>query len=140
MTTIYVHVRHWLFWYGDYGFCRKSCNDEISLYSGEDREQSDFLGYFELTTAPCLRYLVNHDLDPVDDKEYREEIQAFLHDETKEMMYSYLYPRDEEDTAYQVKHHAPLNEKGHKPVRGLGSGRTYENRKGSCRRISADGC
>lgn len=116
MTTIYVRVRHWLFWYGVHGFCAKSCNDEITVYADKDGERHHLLGYFELTTARCLRNLLEHDLDPVDDQAYREEIEAFLQDESMDIAYRYLYPRDEEDASYQVKHRAPLNENGHKPT------------------------
>lgn len=110
---MYVHVRHWQFWYGVYGFCGKSCNDEVTLYSDEAR--SSFLGYFELSTQRCLEYSLKYDLDPADDREFCNEIEEFLHGE-KTVAYSYIYPRDERDLSRQVPHFAPANDKGHKPV------------------------
>ncbi|WP_152570761.1 hypothetical protein [Paenibacillus tyrfis] len=113
MNTIYVHVRHWLFWYGVYGLCNKSCNDEISLYS--DKERNNFLGYFDLMTEPCLLYSLNNELDKIEDKEFYDEIEEFLKG-SKKISYSYIYPRDKADLTHQVGHFAPINAKGHKPV------------------------
>ena len=67
-TTVYVNVRHWLFWYGVYGFCNKSANDEITIYA--DEAKSIRLGYFDLMTEPCLAYTLKHELDRVDDEEF----------------------------------------------------------------------
>ncbi|AIQ60617.1 hypothetical protein PBOR_29495 [Paenibacillus borealis] len=113
ISTVYVKVRHWLFWYGVYGFCPTSCNDEITLYS--DKELRNFLGYFELTTETSLRYLLDHELDKTEDKNYCEEIENFLNSQ-KVIHYSYIYPRNVEDVSDQVSHFAPINENGHKPV------------------------
>lgn len=113
LTTVYVNVRHWLFWYGVYGFCNKSANDEITIYA--DKEKSKRLGYFDLMTEPCLTYTLKHDLDRVDDAEFCEEIEAFLHGE-QDVVYSYIYPRNEEELLRQVGHSAPVNDKGHRPV------------------------
>jgi hypothetical protein len=113
LDTVYVHIRHWAFWYGIYGFCDKSCNDEVTIYS--DRDRTNFLGYFEITTINCLKYLLNNELDKEDDAEYWNEIEDFLESE-KDIDYSYIYPRDFEDITDQVKHFAPTNEKGEKPV------------------------
>lgn len=113
METVYVHVRHFLFWYGVYGFCEKSCNDEISLYA--DKERTIMRGYFDISTEPCLRHMLEHELDREDNREFYEEIESFLQG-SSEVSYSYIYPRDKEDLAYQVKHDAPVNEHGHKPV------------------------
>lgn len=113
MNTIYVHVRHWLFWYGVYGFSDKSCNDEITLYT--DKGKNNFLGYFELLTESCLKKLVDNDLDKIEDKEMCDEIEGFLEGK-KDIYYSYIYPRDKEDILDQVDHVAPTNEKGHKPI------------------------
>lgn len=112
-NTIYVHVRHWLFWYGVYGFCDKSCNDEIALYL--DKEKNNFLGGFDLLTQPCLINLLNNELDKAEDKEFCDEIEEFIKG-NKDIVYSYIYPRDEEDILYQVDHFAPMNDKGHKPT------------------------
>ncbi|RAV21204.1 hypothetical protein [Paenibacillus contaminans] len=111
--TVYVHVRHWLFWYGVYGFCDKSCNDEITLYS--DKERINFLGYFDLLTQPCLIYSLNNELDKIEDNEFCNEIEEFIRG-NKDIVYSYIYPRNEEDISHQVVHFAPLNDKGHKPT------------------------
>ncbi|MBH5319501.1 hypothetical protein I6N90_17025 [Paenibacillus sp. GSMTC-2017] len=114
MDTIYVHVRHWLFWYGVYGFTDKSCNDEITLYS--DKEKNNFVAYFELSTKLSLINLLKYDLDIIgDEQEYINEIENFLNSK-KEFDFSYIYPRDEEDLSDQVEHFAPTNEKGHKPT------------------------
>ncbi|PWW04897.1 hypothetical protein DFQ01_106182 [Paenibacillus cellulosilyticus] len=116
VDTLYIHVRHWLFWYGVYGFTNKSCNDEITLFS--DKEQNNRLAYFDLLTLPCLIDHLNSELDETDgssDNAYMEKIQSFI-DGDKEIGYSYIYPRDEEDESYQVNHSAPLNEKGLKPT------------------------
>lgn len=114
MSTIYVHVRHWLFWYGVYGFCGKSNNDEITLF--RDKNKNDFLGYFDLSTERCLLEVQN-ELDQLDEanKEWYDEINQFIQGD-QVIDYSYIYPRDVEDLAYQVDHSAPTNEKGHKPV------------------------
>jgi len=111
--TVFIDVRHSLFWYGVYGFCDKSCNDEITLYA--DEEKNTFLGYFDLLTQPCLEYLLNNELDQDTEKEYCSEIEAFING-SKDVDYSYIYPRDEEDLADQVDHYAPMNDKGHKPI------------------------
>ncbi|MFF2155190.1 hypothetical protein ACFVVQ_07750 [Paenibacillus chitinolyticus] len=113
MKTVFVHVRHWLFWYGVYGFCDKSCNDEITLY--KDEEKDNFLGYFDLLTQPCLISLLNHDLDKIEDKEFCTEIEEFINGNL-DVGYSYIFPRDEEDISHQVTHFAPMNNNGHKPT------------------------
>lgn len=109
MKTIYVHVRHSLFWYGVYGFCDKSRNDEITLYS--DKEKHTFLGYFDLNTQASLTYVLNHELDRNENKEFCDEIEEFLNSDL-DVGYSYIYPRDEEDLSDQVPHLAPINSKG----------------------------
>lgn len=112
-TTVYVNVRHWLFWYGVYGFCNKSANDEITIYA--DEAKSIRLGYFELMTEPCLSYTLKHERDWVDDEEYYEEVEDFLQGE-ENVAYSYSYPYYEGDFSRQVRHFAPVNDKGYKPV------------------------
>lgn len=114
IQTIYVRVRHWLFWYGVYGFCSKSRNDEITLYS--DQDQINFLGYFELTTVKGLVNLLKYDMDIMgDDKEYCAEIERFINSD-EDIYYNYRYPRDLEDVYSQVPHFAPTNKDGYKPV------------------------
>lgn len=114
IQTIYVRVRYWLFWYGAYGFCSKSCNDEITLYS--DQDQKKFLGYFELTTVTALINLLKYDMDIIgDDKEYCDEIESFINGD-EDIHYHYIYPRDLEDISRQVPHSAPTNIDGYKPV------------------------
>ncbi|RJE87466.1 hypothetical protein D3P07_14110 [Paenibacillus sp. 1011MAR3C5] len=113
MKTVYVNVRHFLFWYGVYGFCEKSCNDEISLYA--DKERNLMLGYFDISTEPCLRHMLEHELDREEDRELFEEIETFLQG-SSEVAYSFIYPRDKGDLANQVEHDAPVNEHGHRPV------------------------
>lgn len=114
IQTIYVQVRHSLFWYGVYGLCSKSRNDEITLYSDQDQENS--LGYFELTTVTGLTNLLKYDMDIIgDDKEYCDEINRFIHGDD-DIYYCYTYPRDVEDVSYQVTHAAPTNIEGYKPV------------------------
>lgn len=105
-----MQVRHSLFWYGVYGFCEKSGNDEVVIYS--DLERNNQLAYFEITAKDVLEHLVTvEDIDIT----VREEIKQFL-DSSDDVYYSYIYPRDEEDFLYQVKHQAPLNDKGQKPI------------------------
>ncbi len=116
IQTIYVKVRHWLFWYGVYGFCNKSCNDEITLYS--DIGQKKFLGYFELTTKQSLEYLLKNDMDIIgDEKDYCDEIEEFINGK-QDIHYFYIYPRDSEEDSLsrQVSHFAPTNRDGYKPV------------------------
>lgn len=114
IQTIYVRVRHWLFWYGTYGFCSKSRNDEITLYS--DQDQKKFLGYFELTTVTGLMNLIKYDMDIIgDDKEYCDQIESFINGD-EDIHYHYIYPRDLEDISHQVPHSAPTNIAGYKPV------------------------
>ncbi|WP_238650318.1 hypothetical protein [Paenibacillus piscarius] len=114
IQTIYVKVRHWLFWYGVYGLFSKSRNDEITLYS--DENQANFLGYFEITTVASLVNLLKYDMDIIgDDKEYCDEIESFIHGD-EDIHYSYIYPRGIEDVDDQVPHSAPLNIDGYKPV------------------------
>ncbi len=108
-----MNVRHWLFWYGVYGFCNKSANDEITIYA--DKEKCKRLGYFDLMTEPCLSYILKHELDRVDDEEFCEEIEAFLQGE-EDVYYSYSYPPNEKELSRQVGHSAPVNDKGYKPV------------------------
>ncbi|WP_028594807.1 hypothetical protein [Paenibacillus assamensis] len=113
-NTIYVNVRHWLFWYGVYGFCEKSCNDEIVLYL--DEEKTNFLGHFDLLTQPCLLNLLNNEIDKNNvDKDFCDGINSFIRG-SKDVDYSYIYPRNEEEIVYQVNHAAPINDKGHKPT------------------------
>lgn len=45
----------------------------------------------------------------------QDEIEEFIRG-NKDIVYSYIYPRDKEDLAYQVDHYAPINDKGHKPT------------------------
>ncbi|MFP4977506.1 hypothetical protein ACE6ED_19025 [Paenibacillus sp. CN-4] len=113
MKTVFVHVRHWLFWYGVYGLCDKSCNDEITIYA--DEEKKKFLGYFELSTQPCLINLLNNELDKSEDKEFCDEIEEFINGQL-DVGYSFIYPRNEEDISHQVAHSAPMNKNGHKPI------------------------
>jgi hypothetical protein len=98
-----------------YGLCDKSRNDEITLYS--DQERNDLLAHFDLLTLPYLIDHLNNELDDTDgmeNKEYIEEIRFISGNQ--DIGYSYLYPRDQEDESYQVSHAGPLNEKGHKPT------------------------
>lgn len=114
ISTVYIHIRHSLFWYGHYGFCENSCNDEITVY--RDKDKKEFLGYFEVITHCSLEYLINNEEDlEVDYPEFYKEIEEFLNSDNK-VYYSYIYPRDKEDIDYQVRHSAPVNDKGHKPV------------------------
>ncbi|MBD3919456.1 hypothetical protein H8B09_11890 [Paenibacillus sp. PR3] len=116
INTIYVHIRHWAFWWGVHGFTNKSCNDEITLYS--DQEKTNRVAYFDLWTLPCLIHHLNEELsdnESYEDNKYLEDIQAFIHGD-KKMDYSYLYPKDDGDAEYQVKHSGPMNEQGHKPT------------------------
>ncbi|WP_405082879.1 hypothetical protein ACI48J_11765 [Paenibacillus chitinolyticus] len=113
MKTVFVHVRHWLFWYGVYGFCDKSCSDEITLYT--DEKKINFLGYFDLLTQPCLINLLNNELDKIEDKEFCSEIEEFINGNL-DVGYSYIYPKDEEDISHQVTHSVPMNNNGHKPT------------------------
>lgn len=108
-----MNVRHWPFWYGVYGFCNKSANDEITIYA--DKEKSKRLGYFDLMTEPCLNVTLKHERDWVDDEEFYVEVEAFLQGD-QGVAYSYIYPRNEEDLLSQVGHSAPVNDKGHKPI------------------------
>lgn len=110
---MYVHIRHWLFWYGNYGFCDKSCEDEVTIYL--DKDKATYLGCFEITTRASLQYHLNNEIDKLDETEFYNEIESFLENE-REIYYSYIYPRDDEDIQYQVKHFAPTNGKGHKPI------------------------
>ncbi|MFD2115186.1 hypothetical protein ACFSTH_05655 [Paenibacillus yanchengensis] len=80
-----------------------------------DKEKNKFLAYFDLLTQSCLENLLSNDLDKVADKEYWDEIEGFIKDK-KDIDYSYIYPRNEDDISYQVEHFAPMNEKQHKPV------------------------
>jgi hypothetical protein len=99
-----------------YCLCDKSRNDEITLYS--DQERNDRLADFDLLTLPCLIDHLNNELDDTDgteDSKYIEEIRAFISG-SKDIGFSYLYPRDQEDESYQVSHDGPLNENGHKPT------------------------
>lgn len=114
INTIYINIRHWLFWYGNYGFCENSCNDEITIY--QDKDKKAFLGYFEVTTHKSLEYFINN--EEVVESDYPElykEIKEFLNSDNK-IHYSYIYPRDKEDISDQVKHNAPVNDKGYKPI------------------------
>ncbi|NOU81213.1 hypothetical protein GC101_20320 [Paenibacillus sp. LMG 31459] len=43
-----------------------------------DKDFRNFLGYFELTTETSLKYLLDHELDKTEDKNYCEEIEDFL--------------------------------------------------------------
>lgn len=114
IQTIYVRVRHWLFWYGAYGFCNKSRNDEITLYF--DQDQIKFLGYFELTTVTGLINLLKYDMDIIgDEKEYCNDIESFINGD-EDIHFHYVYPRDLEDVSRQVPHYAPTNIDGYKPV------------------------
>ncbi|GLX68183.1 hypothetical protein [Paenibacillus glycanilyticus] len=111
---VYVHVRHWTFWYGVYGLDDKSWNDEITIYA--DPEMNQLLGYYDLMTGQGLNQLINgDDLDPVDDADYIKEIRSFL-DGDSDIAYSYIYPRDKSDLVHQVNHFAPVNDNGHKPI------------------------
>jgi len=113
MDTLYIHVRHWLFWYGVYAFCDKSCNDEITVYL--DAEKQNELAYFEITTITSLEYLIHNEIDKLEDAELYNEVEEFLKSNS-DIYYTYIYPRDDVDVLYQVKHYAPVNEKGHKPI------------------------
>jgi hypothetical protein len=110
LKKVYVDVRHSLFWYGVYGFCEKSGHDEVVIYS--DLERNNKLAYFEITAKKSLEYLITEEDESIT---IREEIKQFL-DSSDEVYYYYIYPRDEEDLLDQVKHQAPLNDKGQKPV------------------------
>lgn len=112
-NTIYVAVRHWGFWYGVYGLCNKSWSDEITLYL--DKEKNSVLGHFDLLTERCLIHLMHNVLDRAEDNDFRDEIEAFIKG-NKDVAYSYIYPRDEEDVLYQVGHLAPVNDKGFRPT------------------------
>jgi hypothetical protein len=113
MDTVYVHIRHWLFWYGNYGLYDKSCNDEITLY--RDKDQTKYLGYFDIMTKTCLKYFLENNLDENEDNEFYNEVNDFLLSD-KDVYFSYIYPRFTDDIENQVTHFAPANGKGHKPV------------------------
>ncbi|NMM65859.1 hypothetical protein HBE96_25095 [Clostridium sp. P21] len=75
------------------------------------------MGYFEITTHCSLEYLINNEEDNLEaaQPEFYREIIEFLNSDTK-IHYTYIYPRDEEDISHQVKHNAPVNSKGYKPI------------------------
>jgi hypothetical protein len=113
LDIVYIDIRNWNFWYGEYGLCNKSCNDEVTIYL--DKEQNIELGYFGITTKPSLEYLLKNEIDKVEDKEFYNEIESFLKSKD-DIHYTYIYPRDDEDILRQVEHFAPTNEKEHKPT------------------------
>lgn len=116
MSKLYIKIRHWLFWYGHYGFCSKSCNDEITIYL--DNEERLELGYFEITTQNALKNYLENYTDEIEDEEYYTEVKNFLNG-SDETYYRFIYPRFEcyeDDILNQVTHFAPQNEKGHKPI------------------------
>lgn len=116
MSKVYVKIRHWLFWYGHYGFCDKSSNDEITIYL--DKKEQISLGYFEITTKNALKYGLENDIDETENNEYYTEVKNFL-DSSEETYYYYIYPRSEcyeEDILDQVTHFAPRDKNGNKPV------------------------
>jgi hypothetical protein len=112
LKTLYADIRHMNFWYGEYGLCDKSCNDEITIYS--DPYKKNKLGYFEITTHKCLTYVYSYELNDEDDYDYKKEIEEFLNGGSK-IAYYYIFPNGEEDLQYQVNHFAPLNKENHKP-------------------------
>ena len=113
VDKVYVDIRHMNFWYGEYGLCDKSCNDEITIYS--DANKTSKLGYFEITTHIGLAYLYNNELNGQEDYDYKKKIEEFLNDDSQ-IIYNYIYPRDDEDLLYQVDHFAPLNRNNHRPI------------------------
>lgn len=113
LDTVYVDIRHMNFWFGEYGLCDKSCNDEITIYSNANKNNK--LGYFEITTHISLAYLYNNELNHEEDYDYKKEIEEFLNDDSQ-IIYNYIYPRDDKGLLYQVNHFAPLNRNNHKPV------------------------
>jgi hypothetical protein len=113
LDTIFVEIRHMNFWWGEFGFCDKSCNDEITIYS--DAKKTNQLGYFEITTHKSLTYIYNQELYDVDDESFKRIIEKFLNDESQ-IFYHYIYPKDDEDLMYQVSHFAPFNSNNHKPI------------------------
>jgi len=61
MDTLYIHVRHWLFWYGVYGFCDKSCNDEVTVYlDAEKQNELAYLIYQHTKKQECLTKNIMH--------------------------------------------------------------------------------
>lgn len=116
MSKVYVQIRHWLFWYGHYGFCDKSCNDEIVIYS--DKKEQHRLGYFEITTERALKYCLENDINETTDKEYYDEVKNFLYSSDGIHFY-FIYPREvcyDDDLLHQVTHDAPKDGNGNKPV------------------------
>jgi hypothetical protein len=113
LDTVYVHIRHMNFWYGEYGICDKSCNDEITIYS--DAYKTQILGYFEITTHKSLEYLYHCELTDQEDYDYKKKIEKFLKGNSQ-VIYNYIYPRDDDDLLDQVNHFAPLNSNNHKPI------------------------
>lgn len=118
MDTVYVKIRHMLFWYGHYGFCSESCNDEIAIYA--DAKGESRLGSFEIATESGLRHWFENSSDDEALKELIAEVKMFI--ESSEITYfSYTYPfpcemNEEEDYLRQVSHFAPVDENGFKPV------------------------
>lgn len=113
LDTVYVHIRHMNFWFGEYGLCDKSCNDEITIYS--DANRTNKMGCFDILTHISLAYLYNNELDLEEDYDYKKEIEEFLRGDSQ-VVYDYIYPRDDESLLYQVNHFAPLNKNNHKPT------------------------
>lgn len=81
IQTIYVRVRHWLFWYGVYGFCSKSCNDEITLYSDQGQNHyapTNVDGYKPVYIDMWTKLSKSWDIDEIK-KSVRILAKDFLH-------------------------------------------------------------
>jgi len=107
--TIYVKIKHFLFWYGQYKLCGKSCCDEFWVYA--DREQQTELAYFEVNTNGELEYWISPEgADELDDPEWLAELQDFYYS-NEQIHYMFLYPKNEYEFSFSNLL-VPKNDKG----------------------------
>jgi hypothetical protein len=107
--TIYIKIRHYLFWYGQYRLCGKSCSDEFWVYA--DRKEQTELAYFDVNTKGNLEYWISPEgAAELDDPKWVAELKDFYNSDDQ-LHYMFLYPENEQEFSFSDLL-VPRNEKG----------------------------
>lgn len=107
--TIYIKIRHFLFWYGQYQLCDKSCNDEFWVYA--DKNEQTELAYFDVSTKASLEYWISPEgAEELDDPKWVAELKDFYNSDDP-WHFMFLYPENEDEFSFSNLL-VPRNEKG----------------------------
>jgi hypothetical protein len=112
IMKVYIKIRHYNFWFGEYGFTEKSKNDEFWMYT--DADAGNLLGYFDVSTKECLEYYMSDEAKDEMDEQEQFLLKNFYHSD-RIIEFEYLYPEKNDEYQSFDKLFAPINDFGLKP-------------------------